>query len=138
MKKFVFSIILSIFTLISFGQKPVELSDDSFTTKVFDYENQTQWSYNGELPAIVDFYADWCGPCKKLAPILSDLAKEYKGKIIVYKVNTQHARKVASAFGISSIPTLLFIPKTGTPSKSVGFMSKQDIKKAIKDVLKIN
>ena len=131
-------IILTIFLGLNvFAQKHEYLTDKTFKTKVFDYENTKAWKYEGNTPAIVDFYADWCRPCKQIAPILEELSKEYKGKIKIYKVNTDHNPQVSKAFGIKSIPSLLFIPKTGQPSMSTGGMSKASFEKAIKEVLKI-
>ena len=89
----------------------VHLTTEDFKEKVFNYETGKEWKYEGNLPAIIDFYADWCSPCKMVAPILEDLAREYSGKIMVYKVNTENEQELASVFGIQSIPTFLFIPK---------------------------
>jgi len=94
-----------------------------------------EWKYEGSLPAIVDFYADWCQPCKMVAPVLEDLASEYAGKIMIYKVNTEEQQELASVFGIQSIPTLIFIPKEGQPQAAMGALSKQTFEKVIKDVL---
>lgn len=116
----------------------VHLTTQDFKEKVFDYEKGNEWKYEGTLPAIVDFYADWCGPCKMVAPVLEDLAREYAGKILVYKVNTENEQEVASVFGIQSIPTLLFVPKEGQPQAAMGALPKQTFEKVIKDVLLIN
>jgi thioredoxin 1 len=117
------------------NDKVVHLTTQDFKDKVFNYENTKEWKYEGSLPAIVDFYADWCGPCKMVAPILEELAKEYSGKIIVYKVDTENERELASVFGIQSIPTLLFIPKDGQPQAAMGALPRQTFEKVIKDVL---
>ena len=139
MKKINILIIITLFFSASaLAQKPVYLTDHTFKTKVFDYENAKTWKFEGNIPVIVDFYADWCRPCKQIAPILEELAKEYKGKIIIYKVNTDQNPQVSAAFGIKSIPSLLFIPKTGRPSMSTGGMSKLSFEKAIKDVLGVS
>ena len=113
----------------------VHLTAKDFKEKVFDYEKGGEWKYEGELPAIVDFYADWCQPCKMVAPVLEDLALDYAGKIVVYKVNTEDEHELASVFGIQSIPTLLFIPKEGQPQASMGALPKHTFEKVIKDLL---
>jgi len=96
-----------------------------------------EWKFEGDKPVIVDFYADWCGPCKRVAPTLEDLAKEYEGEIIIYKVNTDKNPNVSRAFGISGIPAFLFVPKIGTPSMATGALPKETFVKAIKEVLKV-
>lgn len=109
----------------------------TFIDKVFDFENEQDWNYKGSVPAIVDFYADWCGPCKMVAPILEDLSKQYAGKLEVYKVNTDEEPELASAFGIQSIPSLLFIPLGDKPQMSMGALPKAQLEKAIREVLKV-
>lgn len=111
------------------------LTKETFLTKVFDYENNKEWQYQGELPAIIDFWAPWCGPCKMVGPVLEALDKEYEGKIQVYKVNTDEEQELAGAFGIQSIPSLLFVPKEGQPQMAVGALPKSTFQSAIKDVL---
>jgi thioredoxin 1 len=113
----------------------VHLNAQEFKEKVFNYETGKEWKYEGTLPAIVDFYADWCQPCKMVAPLLEDLALEYAGKIVVYKVNTENEQELASVFGIQSIPTLLFIPKEGQPQAAMGALPRQTFESVIKDVL---
>lgn len=114
----------------------IELTKADFLKKVADFEtNPDEWKYLGDKPAIVDFYASWCGPCKMVAPILEELAAEYGDRIIIYKVNTEKEQELAGAFGIRSIPSLLFIPMEGQPQMAVGAMSKADFKKAIDEVL---
>jgi thioredoxin len=113
----------------------VHLTTQEFKEKVFNYEANKEWKYEGTLPAIVDFYADWCGPCKMVAPVLEELAREYAGKIMVYKVDTESEQELASVFGIQSIPTLLFIPKEGQPQAAMGALPKTTFEKVIKDVL---
>jgi thioredoxin len=114
----------------------IHLTKDEFLKKVVNYEtNSTEWKYLGDKPCIVDFYADWCGPCKSVAPILEELAKEYDGQIYVYKINTDKEQAIAEAFGIRSIPTLFFVPMEGKPQTSVGALSKVDLVKAINDIL---
>lgn len=113
----------------------VHLTAKDFKEKVFNYETGKEWKYEGILPAIVDFYADWCQPCKIVAPVLEELASEYAGKIMVYKVNTENEQELASVFGIQSIPTLLFIPKEGQPQSAMGALPKHTFEKVINDVL---
>jgi thioredoxin len=116
-------------------KQTVHLTTTDFKEKIFNYETSKEWKYEGSLPAIVDFYADWCQPCKMVAPVLEDLAREYEGKIMVYKVNTEEEQELASVFGIQSIPTLLFIPREGQPQAAMGALPKQTFEKVIKDVL---
>ena len=113
------------------------LTADTFKQKVFNYETNKDWKFEGELPCLVDFYADWCGPCKMVAPILEELADEYEGKMNVYKVNTEEEQELAAVFGIQSIPSLLFIPKDGQPQMAMGALPKDTFKKAFKEVLKV-
>ena len=114
-----------------------KLTTADFKSKVFDFEANQDWKYEGEVPAIVDFYADWCVPCKMVSPILEELSKEYDGKLKVYKVNTDEEQDVSMAFGISSIPSLLFIPVGEKPQMAAGALPKPTLVKAIKDVLKV-
>lgn len=111
------------------------LTKETFKTKVFDYENNTEWKYEGDLPAIIDFYADWCGPCKMVAPILEELAEEYKGKINIYKVDTEQEQELAAMFGIRSIPSLLFIPQKDKPQMAQGALPKEAFKDIIERTL---
>ena len=123
------------------GGKPIHLTKQDFLEKVMNYEkNQTEWVYEGDLPAIIDFYADWCGPCRKAAPVLAELAKEYEGKIHVYKVDTEKEQELASVFGIRSIPAFLFVPKGGKPTMSNGIAqtheeTKEMFRKMIDEIL---
>jgi thioredoxin 1 len=105
--------------------------------KIFNYQENTEWVYEGDLPAIVDFYADWCGPCKMVAPVLEELEKEYEGKIHIYKIDTDKEQELASAFGIQSIPSLLFIPMDDRPQMAAGALPKKQLEKAIQEVLKV-
>lgn len=114
------------------GEKIVHLTKAEFLKKVMDYENNVnEWKYLGDKPAIIDFYADWCGPCKKLSPILEEIAAEYEGEVIIYKVNVDDERDIATAFGIRSLPTLFFVPKQGNPSVVEGFLPKEELYKAM-------
>ena len=110
----------------------VTLNKAEFLQKVFNYEkNATKWVYEGDKPCIIDFYADWCGPCKQVAPILRDLAILYKNDIVVYKVNVDKEKELAAAFGIQSIPAFLFIPKEGQPQISMGALPREEFVKQI-------
>lgn len=113
------------------------LTKETFLNKVFNYEQNQEWKFEGKLPCIIDFYADWCGPCKMVAPILEELSKEYDGKINIYKVNTEEEQELAGAFGIRSIPSMLFCPSDGQPQMAVGALPKDSLIQAIKDVLKV-
>jgi thioredoxin 1 len=111
------------------------LTKETFKEKVFDYEKNQQWTFEGTKPCMIDFYADWCGPCKMVAPVLEELDKEYNGKIDIYKINTEVEQELAAVFGIQSIPSLLFVPKDGQPQMAMGALPKDSFVKAIKDVL---
>ena len=100
------------------------LTKQEFIEKVFDYEQETAWKFKGERPALIDFYADWCGPCKMIAPILEELSKEYDGKIDIYKIDTERENELASVFGIRSIPSLLFVPMNKQPMMQAGALPK--------------
>jgi thioredoxin 1 len=113
------------------------LTTETFKKKIFNYETNKDWKFEGDLPCIVDFYADWCAPCRMVAPILEELADEYAGKLNVYKVNTEEQQELAGLFGIQSIPSLLFIPKDGQPQMAMGALPKDTFKKAFKEVLKV-
>lgn len=116
--------------------KTINLSKSEFLTKVMNYEqNPQEWKYLGDKPCIIDFYADWCGPCKMVAPLLEELAKEYDGEIYVYKIDTEKEQELAQAFGIRSIPSLLFVPMNEQPQMVMGALPKSELKKAIDDIL---
>ena len=114
---------------------PEHLNKDSFLEKVFDYENNKEWKFEGELPCVIDFWAPWCGPCRVVGPVLDELSEEYQGKVNFYKVNTDEEQELGAAFGIRSIPSLLFIPKEGQPKMAVGALPKETLKKAIEEEL---
>ncbi len=115
-----------------------QLTKDTFKEKIFDYEKNSDWNYKGALPAIIDFYADWCGPCKMIAPVLTELSDEYAGKVNIYKVNTDQEPELSGAFGIQSVPSLLFIPVDDKPQMAAGALPKQAFQEIIRDVLKVN
>jgi thioredoxin 1 len=150
MKKIFISILigLALFIRMANAENPVTLSNDvktpgavialtneTFKQKVFNYEMNREWKYEGKLPAIIDFYANWCGPCRQLSPRIEEIAKEYAGKIIVYKVDTDVERLLSQNMGISSLPTLLFIPVNGQPQVSMGALPKETLVKAVNEVL---
>ncbi len=111
------------------------LTKETFLSKVFDYENKKEWEFQGDKPCIIDFYADWCGPCKMIAPIMDELSKEYDGKVDIYKIDTEKEQELASVFGIRSIPSVLFVPLNDKPQMSVGALPKEGFEQAIKEVL---
>ncbi len=113
------------------------LTKETFKEKVFNYEINKEWKFEGELPAVIDFYADWCGPCKMVAPVLEELATEYTGKLNIYKVDTEVERELSGIFGIQSIPSILFVPVEGQPAMAQGALPKDSLKKAFNDVLKV-
>ncbi|MBK6622863.1 MAG: thioredoxin [Saprospirales bacterium] len=113
----------------------VKMTAETFKNQVFDYTTEKEWNFKGEVPAIIDFYADWCGPCKMVAPIMEELSEEYKDKLVVYKVDTEVEMELSSIFGIRSIPSLLFIPKEGRPMMQAGALSKAALKSIIEKEL---
>jgi thioredoxin 1 len=113
------------------------LTKETFLNKVFNFEKNKEWKFEGEKPCVIDFYADWCGPCKMVAPVLEELAKDYSGKIDVFKVNTEEELELASAFGIRSIPSFLFVPVDGQPQMAMGALPKETFIKAFNEVLHV-
>jgi len=118
------------------GNKTMQnMTTQEFKNKIFNYEVEKDWNYLGELPAIIDFYADWCGPCKLQTPILDKISKKYEGKINVFKIDTEAEQELAAAFGIRSIPSLLFIPKTGKPSLNPGLLQEAQLDQVVNEYL---
>ena len=108
-----------------------QLTKQQFCEKIFDFENNSEWNYEGVFPAVIDFWAPWCGPCRMLGPIIDELSSEYTGKVNFYKVNTDEEQELAAAFGIRSIPSLLFIPMNGEPKMARGALPKKELKNII-------
>ena len=116
--------------------KTIKLNKSAFLKRVANFETSpTVWKYLGDKPAIIDFYADWCGPCRRLAPVLDEIAAEYDGRIYVYKVDVDNEKEIATAFGITSLPTIVFVPLQGNPSAGTGFLPKETLKGAVNDIL---
>ena len=113
----------------------VKLTTEKFKNEIFDYTTEKEWNYKGEVPAIIDFYADWCGPCKMVAPILEELSDEYHDKLIIYKVDTEVEQELASVFRIMSIPSILFIPMEGQPMMQKGALPRHILKQIIDEEL---
>lgn len=114
----------------------IQLTKEDFLSKVANYEkNPEKWEYLGDKPCIIDFYADWCGPCKMIAPVLDELAEEYKNEIYIYKVDTEVEQELAAAFGIRSIPSILFCPMNDRPQMAQGALPKNSLVQAINEVL---
>ncbi|KGE71840.1 thioredoxin [Spirochaeta lutea] len=114
-----------------------QLTKEEFLEKVFNFEEKKDWEYQGDKPALIDFYADWCGPCKMVAPVLEEISEEYGDKMHVYKVNTDEQQELSMAFGIQSIPSLLFIPMGEKPQMAQGALPKETLLQAMKEVLKV-
>jgi thioredoxin 1 len=112
-----------------------QMTNETFKKLIFNYEANKDWKYEGTKPAIIDFYANWCGPCRQLSPLVEEIAKEYDGKILVYKVDTDQERVLAQNLGITGLPTLLFIPASGKPQMAVGALPKETLLKAVNEVL---
>lgn len=113
----------------------IQMTTQDFKDNVFNYDTEKDWKYQGNLPAIIDFYADWCGPCKMVAPVLEELSEEYKDRLLIYKVDTDAEQELSAVFGIQSIPTLLFIDANGEPMLQPGALPKHVFKKVIEEKL---
>jgi len=114
------------------------LTKETFLKKVFNFEKNKEWKFEGEIPCIIDFYADWCGPCKAIAPVLEELSDDYTGKVNIYKVDTEAEQELAAAFGIRSIPSMLFVPKDAEPQMAQGALPKHELEKIINNVLSVS
>lgn len=121
----------AIFTLSVNAQKVTYLSTEEFKTKVFNYTTEKEWKYLGDKPCVIDFYTTWCGPCKRLAPIMEELAEEYAGKVYFYKIDVEKEPEIARAFQITSFPRILYVPKKDRPSMQIGLQPKEEIKEII-------
>ena len=142
MKKILASLVLLFAVITTYAQNQpeetavIQMNKQMFLDKVFDYTSgATEWNYKGEKPAVIDFYATWCGPCRMVAPILKDLAKEYGDSIVIYKVDTDREKELSGAMGIQSLPTIVFIPKSGQPQVIIGAADKATFRRAIDEVL---
>lgn len=113
------------------------LTKQDFLDKVFNFEESQEWDLKGDLPVIIDFYADWCGPCKMVAPVLEELSEEYEGKVHIYKVDTEAEQELAAAFGIRSIPSILFCPKGEQPQMANGALPKPEFERLFSEILKV-
>jgi thioredoxin len=113
------------------------LTLDTFKTKVFNFEKNKDWKFEGDKPCIIDFYADWCAPCRMVAPVLEELSKEYDGKLDIYKIDTEAEQDLAALFGIRSIPSILFVPMEAQPQMAQGALPKNALEQAIKEVLAV-
>lgn len=113
----------------------IKLTTQEFKDKIFNYDTDKEWKYKDSQPAIIDFYADWCGPCKMVAPVLEELSKEYEGKLLIYKVDTEKEMELSAVFGIQSILTFLFIPLEDQPMMQPGALSKKVFKQVIEERL---
>jgi len=113
----------------------IHISAQDFKDKIFNYETEQEWKYQGDKAAIIDFYADWCGPCKSIAPVLEELSEQYKDDLIIYKIDTDKEMELSSLFGIQSIPTLLFIPVNGNPMVQKGALPKNVLQQIIDERL---
>lgn len=136
MKKCFFMLALVVCSALSLSAQEVVVMDKQmFIDKVCDYTQSDEWNYKGQLPAIIDLYADWCGPCRRTAPIMQELAKEYAGRIIIYKINVDKEPELAALFHATSIPLFVLVPKEGQLQVIQGAAGKEVFKQAIEDVL---
>ncbi len=116
--------------------KVIFLTTAEFKKKVIDFEKHpNEWVFEGKKPAIIDFFATWCGPCRRMSPTVDKIAKDYAGKIDVYKIDIDKEKQLAMVFGIQSVPTILFVPVTGKPTMQVGALDEASFRQAIREVL---
>ncbi len=132
------SIIISLLALI--GIMPIfaevnQMTTAQFKDRIYDYSSSAEWKFKGKKPVIIDFYTTWCGPCKRLAPIMEELSEKYKGRVVFYKVDIEKEPELAAKFQISSIPQVLYIPMKGKPQKLVGLYPKDQIEEIITQFL---
>lgn len=132
-KRFILFALVAIFTLSVNAQTVTYLTTEEFKTKVFDYTTEKEWKYLGDKPCLIDFYTTWCGPCKRLAPIMEELAKEYAGKVYFYKVDVEKETEIARAFQITSFPRILYVPMKDKPSMQIGLQPKEAIQEIIEE-----
>ncbi|GAB5465158.1 MAG: thioredoxin [Candidatus Kapaibacteriales bacterium] len=118
--------------------KAKNITTQEFKENIFNYTEKTEWNYEGELPLVIDFYADWCAPCKAVAPIMDELSNDYEDRVEILKVDTEKEKELSAAFGIRSIPSVLFVPKEGQPKMAIGAMDKKGYQNAIEDVLGVS
>ena len=136
MKKYLCLIAFTcLFPLCASGQEVIQMDRAMFLEKVCDYTRTQEWKYKGDLPAIIDLYADWCGPCRRMAPIMKELAKEYAGKIVIYKINVDKEQELAALFNATSIPLFVLVPREGNPQLIQGAADKALFVKAIEEFL---
>lgn len=126
--------LLSLLSISLYAQKIKHIDADQFKKEIFDYKNKTDWDFKGDLPVVIDFYATWCGPCRRVAPVLEELQKEYDGKLVIYKVNVDKEKELSGVFGVTSMPTFLFIPKNGKPTMAKGALPKEVFQQAFHEV----
>jgi thioredoxin 1 len=115
-----------------------KINSDEFRKLVYNYQENKEWKFEGDIPVIIDFYADWCPPCRQLSPLVEEIAGEYKGKVAFYKIDTDKEKELTASLGITNLPTLLYVPAKGQPQVTLGYISKERIKETIKNVLSIN
>ena len=136
MQRFVIALTLLISVLLpAMAEDVIYLSTEQFRERIFDYKTQKEWKYAGDKPCVIDFYTTWCGPCKRLAPIMEDLSQTYCGEVTFYKVDTERERELAYVFGISSIPQVMYIPTEGKPVLLKGLYPKENITRIIDEFL---
>ena len=136
MRKFIFILILGLFgTLNMMAEDVAYLTTEQFKARIFDYKHNKEWKYKGDKPCVIDFYTTWCGPCKRLAPIMEELSQTYCDQVIFYKADTERERELAYVFGIQSIPQVLYIPVEGKPMLLKGLYPKENIVQIIEEYL---
>ncbi len=134
-RKLILMALAAFFALVANAQTVNYLTTEQFKQKVFNYTTEKEWKYKGDKPCIIDFYTTWCGPCKRLAPIMEELATEYAGKVYFYKMDVEKETEIAQAFNITSFPRILYIPKSGKPMMQIGLQPKEQIKEIIDEQL---